>query len=70
MEPDVTTLAALLSPADRKRLLERLRELREVDQLMRERGSLASPDEPVPLHHAGTAAPLARNVSTRSESEK
>jgi len=49
----VTTVANLLTPAARQRLLERLRELRELDREMRLPGSLASPDEPVPLHRAG-----------------
>ena len=49
----MTTLAALLSRADRERLLERLRDLRELDREMRPPGSLAAPDEPVPLHRTG-----------------
>ena len=49
----MTTLAALLSRADRERLLERLAELRALDREMRAPGSLAAPDEPVPLHRAG-----------------
>ncbi len=49
----MTNVAGVLGPADRERLLERLRELRETARLMEERGSLASPDEPVPLHRAG-----------------
>jgi hypothetical protein len=49
----MTAIADLISPADRRRLLEHLAEADEVDRLMRERGTLASPDEPVPLHRAG-----------------
>ena len=49
----MTTLAATLSKADRQRLLERLRELRELDREMRAPGSLAALDEPIPLHRAG-----------------
>jgi len=49
----MTTIASMLSRADRERLLERLRELRALDHEMRAPGSLASPDEPVPLHRAG-----------------
>ncbi len=49
----MTTLAALLTRADRERLLDRLRELRALDREMRAPGSLAAPDEPVPLHRAG-----------------
>ena len=48
----VTSVAALLTPADRKRLLERLRELRALDREMRAPGSLAAPDQPLPLHRA------------------
>jgi hypothetical protein len=46
----VTALAALLSDRDRERLLEHLAEANELDRLMRERGTLASPAEPEPLH--------------------
>ena len=49
----VSAIAALLSARDRQRLEDRLRELREVDREMRAPGSLAAPDEPVPLHRAG-----------------
>ena len=48
----MTALTAL-TRTDRQRLLKRLAELREMDVLMRERGTLAGPDEPVPLHRAG-----------------
>lgn len=48
----MTALAALLTPADRERLLERLAELRTLDREMRRPGSLASPDEPIALHRA------------------
>lgn len=48
----MTSLAALLSRADRQRLLARLRELRALDRAMRAPGSLAAPGEPVPLHRA------------------
>ena len=49
----MTTIASMLSRADRERLLERLRELRALDREMRAPGSLAAPEEPVPLHRAG-----------------
>ena len=49
----MTAIAALLSARDRQRLEERLRELRALDREMRAPGSLAAPDEPVPLHRAG-----------------
>ena len=39
----MTALPAMLSRADRERLLKRLRELRELDHLMREPGTLAAP---------------------------
>jgi hypothetical protein len=51
----VTVIAALLSARDRQRLVERLRELREVDREMRAPGSLVAPDEPIPLYRAGRA---------------
>ena len=49
----MTTIASMLSRADRERLLERLGVLRALDREMRPPGSLAAPDEPVPLHRAG-----------------
>jgi len=61
----MATLADLLDPADRQRLLARMRDLAEFDALMRERGSLAAPAEPPPLHHAvrevGESTPSRRN---------
>jgi len=59
----VTTLAAMLSRADRERLLERLAELRRLDREMRAPGSLAAPDEPVPLHRAGRGAEIAERAA-------
>ena len=49
----MTTVAALLSPAARQRLLERLHELRDLDRELRRPGSLATAPAPVPLHRAG-----------------
>jgi hypothetical protein len=48
----VTAIADLVDPATRRRLLERLDELEDVDRVMRCPGSLATPAEPVPLHRA------------------
>ena len=39
----MTAIADLISPRDRARLLERLAELDEVDRIMREPGTLATP---------------------------
>lgn len=53
----MTADPARLTRGARARLLERLAELGDLDRLMRESGSLASPDEPVPLHrNRGNAA--------------
>lgn len=52
----MTTIAAMLSRADRERLLKRLTELHDTDRDMRKPGTLASPGEPVPLHRANHAA--------------
>lgn len=41
----MTADAATLSRADRQRLLDRLAELRELDKLMRQPGTLAAPRE-------------------------
>jgi hypothetical protein len=47
------TALADLTRADRQRLAERLAELGELAQLMRESGNLPPAPEPVPLHRAG-----------------
>jgi hypothetical protein len=49
----VTAIAAMPSREARTRLLERERELADLDRLMREPGSLANSDEPPPLHGMG-----------------
>jgi hypothetical protein len=46
-------LIAVARPADRRRLQDRMRELAELEQLMRDPGGLAEAPEPVPLHRAG-----------------
>ena len=46
----MTALTDLLKPADRERLLERVRQLDKLDGLMRQPGGLAEAPEPVPLH--------------------
>ena len=50
----MTARAQLPTRADRVRL-ERERELGELARLMRQPGSLAEPDEPVPLHRVARA---------------
>jgi hypothetical protein len=49
----VTALADLISPQARARLLERVRELDQIAELMRQPGTLAGPDEPPPLCRTG-----------------
>jgi hypothetical protein len=44
---------AVAKRADRRRLQGRMRELAELDELMRRPGGLAEAPEPVPLHRAG-----------------
>ena len=58
----MTAVADLLTQADCHRLLEHLDQANELDRLMRERGTLAGPDEPEPLHRAG------RNTAERTTS--
>jgi hypothetical protein len=53
----MTTLAAMLSRSDRERLLERLRELRELDRLIRQPGTLAGPQHGQDDSTEGTAVP-------------
>ncbi len=48
----MTAIADLLSRSERERLLERLAELRDLADLMEERGYLPPAPEPVPLHRA------------------
>ncbi len=48
-------LIAITKRADRVRL-ERDRELAQLARLMRQPGSLATPDEPVPLHRTNRKA--------------
>jgi hypothetical protein len=48
----VTAIADLLTRTERHRLLEHLDEREDIRRLMTEPGSLAAPDEPVPLHRA------------------
>jgi hypothetical protein len=50
----VTSIAQLLSPADRRRLLERLADLEATGRLVAERGQQRPAPEPVPLHQAAT----------------
>ena len=59
----MTAIADLLTRADRRRLLEHLAEVDELDRLMRERGGLPSVPEPVPLHRAGRATTKERTTS-------
>jgi hypothetical protein len=42
--------------ADRKRIQDRVRELADLARLMRQPGTLAEPDEPVPLHRTNRKA--------------
>jgi hypothetical protein len=46
----VTTIAGLISRADRDRLFKRLAEWREVSDLMRERNGVIPVPAPEPLH--------------------
>ena len=64
----MTAIAALLSARDRQLLEDRLRELRALDREMRAPGSLATPDEPVPLHRAGRDTGGSGTTSTKETS--
>jgi hypothetical protein len=48
-------LIAITKPGDRRRLLDRMRELSDLAELMRQPGGLAEAPDPVPLHRAGRA---------------
>jgi hypothetical protein len=48
----MTSLAELLEPAARRRLLERLASLEATGRLLAERGRQLPAPEPVPLHQA------------------
>jgi hypothetical protein len=60
----MTRVAALLSRADRKRLLKRLAEDGDLDRLMRERGTLPPAPEPMPPHRAGHATTTERTTTS------
>lgn len=63
----MTAISDLLKAADRRRLLERIGELADLDRMMRERGTLAEPDEPPPLHRSrGKTNVSTANVVTES----
>lgn len=74
----MTAVADLLTPADRRRLLDHLAadDERELDRLgglarlMREPGSLAAVPEPVPLHRAGRETNVSSANSTNVSSAK
>jgi hypothetical protein len=67
----MTADPALLSRADRERLLERLAEADELNRLMREPGGLPSVPEPVPLCRAGRdATKFSKNSSTKFSAEQ
>jgi hypothetical protein len=52
-----------LSGRDRARLLERLAELRDLAELMRESGTLPPAPEPVPLHRTSRETTAERTAS-------
>lgn len=56
----MTALADMLTPADRGRLAARLAELRQLDQLVRERGAMPAVPEPRPLHKMASADTTAK----------
>lgn len=53
----VTALAGLLSDRDRRRLAERLAELRAIDAAMRKPGGMPAVPEPPGLHQMAAAGP-------------
>ena len=55
---------AIAKAADRRRLQDRMRGLAELAGLMRQPGTLAEPDEPVPLHRAGRDATTERTTTS------
>jgi hypothetical protein len=63
-------IADLLKPADRERLLERVRELDELAGLMRQPGGLAEAPEPVPLHRQGSIKFSAESTTKFSTTER
>jgi hypothetical protein len=57
----MTAIAQLLNPRDRDKLLARMRELSQLDTLVRERSLTRPPDPPPPL------AAIAAEPPTRTE---
>lgn len=62
----MTAVASLLSDRDRRRLAERLAELRDLDRTVRERGGMPALPEPPALHQmAAAATPATTSERTR-----
>jgi hypothetical protein len=53
----MTAIAGLLSDRDRRRLAERVAELRDLDRTMRQRGGMPAVPEPPALHRIAAAKP-------------
>jgi hypothetical protein len=66
----MTADTTMLARADRQRLLERVGELADLDRLMREPGTMAEPDEPVPLHRRRTTKFSTESITKFSTTER
>ena len=61
--PSGQGITAALSNRDRQRLLKRVAQLGDLADLIKQSGTLAEPDEPVPLHRAGRGTTTERAAS-------
>lgn len=66
----MTAIASLLTREARARLAERVRELDELAQLMRQRGGLAEAPEPAPLHRQRGARFSTESTTSLSTTER
>lgn len=57
-------ITAALSSRDRQRLLERVAQLGDLANLMKQPGSLAEAPEPPPLHRAGRGTATERTTTS------
>jgi hypothetical protein len=55
---------AIAKRADRRRLQDRIRELAELDELMRQPGGLAEAPEPLPLHRTNRDTATERTTTS------
>ena len=66
----MTAVGSLLSDRDRRRLAERLAELRDLDRTMRQRAALPPASVPTPLHRMAQRRNRVANDETAPTGER